>query len=179
MKKFCVALAATLALAGCSTMTTARYSVSIDNNQALKAYAGEAVRLDSLKLATDYDAGCRLAGPVRAIDDMTIDQFVMKAINDELKFANIYSESGTTLTGELTKVEFSSSAGLTNGWWDLGIKLDSSNGQSMAVSNRYNFKSGFDAMTACNHTAQALGPAVQDLIRKMVTDPRFGALISR
>ena len=179
MKKLGFALTLIVALSGCTTMTTARYSVSIDNNQALKAYAGSAVKLGSLALGTEYEANCRLAGPIKAIDNKTIDQFVLKAINDEFKFANIYSETGSTLTGTLTKVAFSSSAGLTNGWWDLGIKLDSSNGKSMVASNKYEFKSGFDAMTACNHTAQALGPAVQDLIKAVVTDPQFKGLIAQ
>ncbi|MDP5133609.1 MAG: hypothetical protein NWQ54_22225 [Paraglaciecola sp.] len=178
MKKLGFTVILIAMLTGCTSITTARYSVSIDNNQALKAYAGSAVKLESLTLGTKYDADCRMAGPIMAIDKMTINQFVMKAINDELKFGNVYSESGTKLTGTLTKVEFSSSEGLTNGWWDLYITLDSSNGKSMQASNKYDFKSGFDAITACNNTAQALGPAVQDLINVIVSDPAFKELIA-
>ncbi len=47
----------------------------------------------------------------------------------------------------------------------------------MSTASTYGFKSGFDAITACNQTAQALGPAVQDLIKKVVTDPQFAILI--
>jgi len=49
----------------------------------------------------------------------------------------------------------------------------------MSVENRYEFKSGFDAWTACSQTAQALGPAVQDLIKKIVTDAQFAALLRK
>lgn len=108
---------------------------------------------------------------------MSIPQFVEKAFNDELKFADLYSDSGVALDGQLSKIEFSSTSGLTSGWWDIGLKLKSSNGKAMAVENRYEFKSGFDAVTACNQTAQALGPAVQDLIKRTVTDPSFGPLL--
>ena len=55
--------------------------------------------------------------------------------------------------------------------------LKSSNGKSMDVASRYEFTSGFDAITACNQTAQSLGPAVQDLIKKTVTDPQFAVLL--
>ena len=108
---------------------------------------------------------------------MTVPQFVQKAFNDELKFANLYAEDGVTLDGNLTTIAFSSTSGLTNGWWELDLSLKSSKGKSMDVASLYEFKSGFDAITACNQTAQALGPAVQDLIKKTVTDPQFSALL--
>jgi len=169
------ALAGSL-LVGCTTMSGARYNVSVDNNQALKAYAGSAVRLAAMD-SVQYDPNCRLAGPIKPLDGMNIPELIQKAFNDEFKFADIYSDNGITLNGKMDKILFSSSAGITNGWWDLGVTLTSSNGRSMSASNRYEFKSGFDAMTACNHTAQALGPAIQDLIKKVVTDPAFGTLV--
>lgn len=116
-------------------------------------------------------------GPIQASDGMTIPQFVEKAFTDELKFASLYSDTGVALTGSINRIEFSSTSGLTNGYWHLGMELKSSNGRSMSFDNRYEFKSGFDAITACNQTAQALGPAVQDLIKKVVTNPGFGGLI--
>ncbi|WP_152981043.1 hypothetical protein [Stenotrophomonas koreensis] len=109
---------------------------------------------------------------------MTIPQFVQKAINDELKMAGLYSEQNNPLYGEITKIAFSSTAGLTNGWWNIALTLKGTSGQSASTEVTYNFKSGFDAITACNQTAQALGPAVQDLIKQLVADPKFAALIS-
>lgn len=164
-------------MAGCSTMTPARYSMSIENNQALKKYSGSKIKLSSLSAPATYDSNCRLMGPIQASDGMTIPQFVEKAFNDELKFADVYSDEGIALTGSLNRIEFSSTAGLTGGYWDLAMELKSSNGKSMTFDNRYDFKSGFDAITACNQTAQALGPAVQDLIKKAVSNPQFAELI--
>src|SRR5207245_10656832 len=123
-----------------------------------------------------YDAKYPVMGAIQASDGMTMPRFIEEAFNDELKFANIYSEQGVALTGRLTKVAFSSTVGLTSGWWDLAMTLASSNGKSMNVESRHEFKSGFDAITACNQTAQALGAAVQDLIKKTVTDPHFDTL---
>ena len=92
--------------------------------------------------------------------------------------AGLYSEQNNPLYGEITKIAFSSTAGLTNGWWNIALTLKGTSGQSASTEVTYNFKSGFDAITACNQTAQALGPAVQDLIKQLVADPKFAALIS-
>ena len=180
MKKWSIGfLAASLAMAlsGCSTMTPARYAVSMDNNMVLKEYQGKNMDLVSLTAPTEYDSACRMMGPIHAADGETIPEFVRKAFNDEFKFAGVYGDSGAKLSGSVDKIEFSSTSGLTNGWWDLAVTLKSSNGNSMSVENKYKFKSGFDAITACNQTAQALGPAVQDLIQKSITDPRFKSLL--
>lgn len=151
--------------------------MSIDNNQALKHYDGSTFALAELGAPTGYDANCRLMGPIRASDNQTIPQFITKAFNDEFKFASVYGDNGTKLSGRMDKIAFSSTAGLTSGWWDLALTISSSNGKSMSVENKYAFKSGFDAITACNQTAQALGPSVQDLIKKTVTDPKFKTLL--
>lgn len=177
MKKIALLIAACSVIAGCSTMTPARYAVSIDNNQLLKQYSGKHLEMASMGAPGSYDSNCRLMGPIQASDNMTIPQFVQKAFNDEFKFAGLYAETGTRLDGTLDKIEFSSVSGLTGGWWDLALTLKSSNGKSLSTENKYQFKSGFDAITACNQTAQALGPAVQDLIKKAVSDPAFQTLL--
>jgi len=151
--------------------------MSVDNNLALKKYEGSKVRVASMSSPADFDSNCRLMGPIEASDGMTIPQFIEKAFNDELKYAEIYSSDGVAISASLSRIEFSSTSGLTNGYWHLGMDLRSTNGKAISVDNRYDFKSGFDAITACNQTAQALGPAVQDLIKKAVTHPEFGTLI--
>jgi len=116
-------------------------------------------------------------GPIQAGDGLSIPQFIAKAINDELKFADIYDPSGAKLSGDVTRVAFSSTSGLTTGWWDLAVTLRSDTGATIGAEIRYGFESGFDAITACNQTAQALGSATQDLIKKLVSDPGFPALL--
>lgn len=177
MLKKITLIPALLLVTACSTMTPARYSMSVDNNQALKKFEGSKVRIASISPPANFDASCRLMGPIQASDGMTIPQFVEKALNDEFKFANIYSDSGVSLKGSLKAIDFSSTTGLTSGFWHINMELNSSNGKSMNVDSRYDFKSGFDAITACNQTAQALGPAVQDLIKKAVTSQEFPELI--
>lgn len=177
MKRIVFVLLALGLVTGCSTMTPARYSVSADTNQALEDYEGQQVQLTELEAPESYNANCRLMGPIRAADGMTIPEFIQDAFNDEFQFADIYDKQGTALTGTVDKIAFSSVSNLTNGWWHLAITLRSPEGEAFSVENRYEFESGFGAITACNQTARALSAAVQDLIYKTVTHPQFAKLI--
>ena len=160
-------------------MQPPRYSVSVDNIQTLKKYDGAEAEVVQLNQSSLFDPNCRLMGPIEPADGLTVPAFILKAFNDELKMADIYSTSGVKLSGDVTKIGFSSLDGLTNGRWDIELELNSSNGKQMIVNNRYSFKSGFDAITACNATADALTPAVQDLINRVVTHPEFGELLKK
>jgi hypothetical protein len=166
-----------LALSACSTMQPPRYHISVDNIQAMKAFDGAKVGVVSLNQSASFDPNCRLMGPIEPADGISIPAFISKAFNDEFKMANIYSDKDIKLTGDITKIEFSSITGLTDGYWDIEIRLDSSNGNTLTSNNRYSFTSGFDAITACNATADALTPAVQDLIKATIGSPNFEKLL--
>jgi len=60
---------------------------------------------------------------------------------------------------------------------NVGPFISSSNGKSVAVSNHYAFSGNFVGEVACNQTAQALMPAVQDLISKIVRHSEFSGLL--
>lgn len=180
MRRIIALIGIVLLSTGCTTITPGRYSILVDNNQALKKYAGSKVRVAAMLTPVHYSASCRfITGKILGPDGMSIAQYVEKAFNDELKFANIYSDSGVSLTGNLTEINFSSGHKglLASGWWDLSLSLSSGNGKSMRVANRYEFESSLDRHVACDRTARALTSAVQDLIKKTVTDPQFGALL--
>ena len=150
--------------------------MSADTNQLLKRFRGKTAVLTELVPASSYEATCRLMGPIQAGDALTIPQFVTKAFNDELKFADLYDDTqGVKISGSMDKVVFSSASG----WWDLAMTLHSANGMQVSVENRYSFTTSFDAITACNQTAQALGAATQDLIKKAVSHTQFPSLLER
>lgn len=176
-KLFTLFFVGVVLLSGCSTMTPPRYAVSVDNIQELKKIKDAKVIVTELSLSGKFDSGCRMVGPIEPADKLTVPQFIAKAFNDEFKMADIYSVDGAKISGDITKIKFSSMDGLTNGNWDISLLLKSSNGQKLEVNSRYEFRSGFDAITACNATADALSPAVQDLIKKTVTDPGFKKLL--
>lgn len=160
-------------------MTPTSYAPYADNNVALRKHEGVSVSVGSLSDTSNFSANCRLMGPITASGNRSIAQFVQDSFNDEFKFAAIHG-SDTVLQGELTHAEFSSTSGLTNGWWILRVTLrNPDNGSSLTADARYDFPSGFDAMTACTQTAQALTPAVQRLVNSAVSKPEFAKLIAR
>ncbi len=175
MKKVIVG-ASLLLLSACSTMQPPRYAISVDNIEALKvlAVSGEFAQLNQPE---SFSSNCRLMGPIEPADGLTVSAFIAKAFNDELKMSDKYKTDTNKITGGISKIEFSSISGLTSGYWDISLDLQSTNGESMSVNNKYTFKSGFDAITACNATADALTPAVQDLINATVNDPKFALLM--
>ncbi len=171
-----------ITLSACETMEPANYSNFADNSLALRKLPNAKATVASMDDQSKFDAGCRLVGPVKASGNRTIPQFIQDSYNDELKFANLYSTDPTaaTLAATLISAKFSSSSGLTEGWWDITIKLSKpANNRDLTTSYKYDFHSGFAAAVACSNTSQALTPAVQHLINKTVTDPAFPALIGQ
>ena len=175
-------IAAGTLLAGCQTMQPASYSNYGDNTFTLRKLTGAKVRVASMNDLSKFDSGCRMAGPIKTAGNRPIAEFVRDSMNDEFKFAGIYSDDpGTTeLSATLNSGEFSSMTGLTRGYWSFSLQLaNPSTGKSLTAVSRYDFDSGFDAQTACMNTSNALTPAVQRLIYKAVSDSEFSALLGR
>ena len=169
-----------LGLNGCSTYMPQRYSISADNNVALKAINAGNINVGPFKGPVNFDNSCRAAGPISPPDNMSFEAYIQKALADELKVAGKFDDKAPkiTLSGELEQLGFSSTRGLTGGSWDIGLRVKSSNGKSMSATEHYEFNSGWVADTACKQTAEAYLPAVQDLIGKLIKSPEFEALIT-
>lgn len=169
-----------LALSACSTYMPQRYSISADNNVALKAIEAGSINVGTFKGPANFDSNCRAAGPIAPPDNMSFEAYIQKALADELKVAGKFDDKTpkATLTGAVEQLAFSSSRGLTGGSWDIGLRVQSSNGKSTYVSEHYEFNSGFIADTACKQTAEAYYPAVQNLIGKLVKSPDFRGLVT-
>ncbi len=174
-----ILLVSLLSLTACSTYTPQRYSISADNNVALKTIEANNIYVGNFTGPANFSNACRAAGPIAPPDNMSFEAYLQKALADELKVAGLYDDKtpSVTLTGSLEELSFSSSRGLTGGTWDLSLKVESSNGHSTHVSEHYEFESGFIADTACKQTAEAYFPAVQNLIGKLVTSPDFKKLV--
>ena len=178
--KTVVALLFILSLSACSTYMPQRYSISADNNVALKTIGVGNINVGSFKGPANFDKSCRAAGPISPPDNMSFEAYIQKALADELKVAGKFDDKTPkiTLSGVVEQLTFSSSRGLTGGSWNIGLRVTSSNGKSSYVSEYYEFNSGFVADTACKQTAEAYLPAVQNLIGKLVKSPEFMALVT-
>jgi hypothetical protein len=112
-------------------------------------------------------------------DNLSHTQYIQKAFEDELKVAGAFAQGAprVSIGGKVNKLEFSSSKGLTGGYWQIDLTLDSSNGKKLDVSEYYEFNSGFAANEACRNTAEAYSRAVQNLVGKAVKSPGFTELL--
>jgi hypothetical protein len=166
-------------LTGCSHHAAARYAVSADNVSHLRTYRGQStVALGPFTAAEPgrSEITCRGAGPVKTPDGEPFHEFIRKAFIADMTLAEIYAPTApVTLTGRLDSIDFSS--GMTDAGWDIAMTISSSNGKRLSVKERYDFKSAFDAITACHQTANAFMPAVQNLVTKTIRHPDFPALI--
>lgn len=166
-----------LVLSGCSTYAANRYSISVDNVTALKTISGAQINVGQFTATKPglTEIMCRGVGPIKSPDGETFENYIRKAFLDELKIAGLYSGSSSiTLTGNLDFIDFSSNSGT----WNLAATIKSSNGRLISVSENYPYTTSFYGETACNQTAQALMPAVQDLISKIIHHPEFASLVT-
>lgn len=166
-----------IVLSGCSTYATSRYAVNADNVTALRGLKRGNINVGNFSATKpgEKEIVCRGAAPIKTPDGETFSEFIRKGLVDELKMAGKFDvDSPVTLTGNLNNIDFSS----TNGTWNLSLTVYSLNGKSITVSESYSYTSSFDGDTACNQTAQALMPAVQNLIGKVVQSRDFKLLVN-
>jgi len=117
---------------------------------------------------------CRAVGPIKTPDGEPFENYIRKAFMDELRMASAFSgDAKVTLTGNLDSIDFNSNSGK----WLIDLTVVSSNGNSLSVSEAYDYKTSFYGETACNQTAQALLPAVQNVIGKVINNSKFGDLV--
>lgn len=176
MKMFVLLAAVATILSGCATYAVSRYSTSPDTEMALKKLGKMQVNVGEFTSSNPGQTHivCRGAAPIKTPDGEPFAAFVRKAFVDEIEVAGDYSASApVTITGKLDNINFSSMSGN----WNLALTLNSSNGKSLSQSEKYHFTSSFFGDTACEQTAQALMPAVQDLVQKIVKNPEFESLV--
>ena len=179
MKTLASLLAVAALLAACETPTTQRYSISADNNQAIKSLGASSIGIRTFAGPAGFSSNCRALGPMQVSDGINHTQYIQRAFEDELKIAGAYAQGAARVSigGKLNKLEFSSSKGITGGYWQIDLTLDSSNGSKLDVSEYYEFNSGFVANDACRNTAEAYSRAVQNLVGKAVKSPTFADLV--
>src|SRR5262245_57356140 len=157
--------------AACSSFTIPRYGLSAENVLSLKKIPRK-VSVAGFTAATPgrFEIACRGRGYVRTPDDRPFEDYIRRALVEELKIAEVLSDSAApSLTGNLTKLDFNS----MTGEWVMDMVVTSSNGRSLTLSSVYEYSPGprFSFTTpgtqeerACAQTAQAFPVAVQVLI---------------
>ena len=168
---------AAIYISGCS-FNTSKYGASFENIETLKNYNGVQV---AVKPFTSVKHGqnsitCRGAGSVVTPRRESFESYVHNAFVSELKVAGIYKEqSEITLNGHFTKIDFNSNVG--NGKWIFELTASSNKEKTLQISTKHEFSTNWVADKACQQVAQEFSPAVQFLIRDLITNPKFKELI--
>lgn len=177
--KSLVVITLSLLLAACVSPGIApRYSASADNLNTLRATKASMVSVGKFEGSQTTPLVCRGGQDIIAPDNLTYEAYLQKALQDEIKVAGIYGVGGVTLTGSLDSIDFDSYSGKSGGSWNIAATIKSSNGRSTSKSVNYIFVTGFEGASACKNVADALSPAIQDLLSKFFTDDKFPALLS-
>jgi hypothetical protein len=163
-----------LSLAGCEKFTAPRYALSADNVVALRDMVGARAAVGEFTEPPKFDADCRSNGPILAADGLGFAAYIRKALLDELRIAGLYAASSpVVLTGSLDRLIFNSSVAS----WDLTLTVRSSNGRSVTVQEHYRFPGSMHGDIACQRVADALLPAVQNLLQKLIASPDFRSMM--
>ncbi len=169
-------MTAALALTACQSYTVAPYSPSPDTVRSIKELKlKETISIGEVSVPSNIDLSCRAMGPLAFPNRRSLSEYVKKAMEDELKLADTfaYQNPKVVLTAEITKFEMSSMKNIVKGYFDIDMKVNSSNGKSLRASEYYEFSSGFDGYTACKNTSDALMLATQNLVAKLYMNPNF------
>jgi hypothetical protein len=167
---------------GCSTYSPKSYKTSSENGMSLTLPNGIGVHVDSFESTVSNSRLCRFAAYIAPPDNVSFERYIQMALADELRASGMLDNSSqiVSLKGVIEDLDFSSAARgeYKNGEWRIKLKLISSNGNSLTVSDQYKFESHLAGGTACKRTAEAFLPAVQKIIGKLIKDQRFAALLN-
>lgn len=167
-------------LAGCETTNSIPYKASVTNVisiQQVLQEKGKKVSLGTISLAPGVEESplCRLMGPVVVAPGKSLPTYIKEAFQEELFMAQVYSPNApTVIDGRLEKLTFSS---ISPASWEITLSVKSNVSEGYTVSTKYPFDTSYTAISACKNVADAFGPAVQELIKQVVTHPQFGSLV--
>lgn len=166
-------------LAGCETTNSIPYKASTTNviaiQQSLQAQ-GKKVAVGSITMANGVEENplCRLMGPVVVAPGKTLPQYIKDAFQEELFMAQVYQHNApAVIDGRLEKLSFSS---VSPASWDITMSVKSGSTPGYTVVVKYPFDTSWTANSACKNVADAFAPAVQELLKQVVTHPQFSSL---
>jgi len=176
-----IIVTAVVMLIGCSTTNSVPYKASTNNVITLQnnlKQSNTKVNLGTFAMANgvEEELTCRLLGPVKVSPGKTLSTFIKEAFQEELFLAQAYDPNAPVkIEGRIERLAFSS---MSPANWEITMRVTSNKSQGYPVAVKYNFDTSFDAYSACRNVADAFTPAVQELLRKVVTDPQFNQLVN-
>jgi hypothetical protein len=166
-----------LSVSGCAPAITPRYYPSAKTAIALRDLA--ALRPQSLVVGKfeggPESASCRLA-PISPPDRQSFAEFIRGAFIDELSLAGLAADkAGSEFRGTIKSLDVDCNVG--TGLWTIAFEYSVGGKLPVLVKADYEFEGAFAGVTVFNNAQQALVPAVQELIRQIVTSAEFQAAV--
>ena len=165
------------ALVGVGGFTVSKYGASVKNVIAVKNSGITPVAVSNFTFATPglSTISCRSLSFVETPDKSSFESYIQKAITDELKLAGLYDPASTiVLQGNIERLELNSI--LSAGKWVISLNLASNKYSGYTTIVTYESPTNLIGDIACQQMAKAFFPAIQDLLNKTVSDPRFKQL---
>jgi hypothetical protein len=180
-RQLCAVLLA-FALCSCTAIAPLPPYVSSDRSRT-RSHANDlkGVALGSFISDVDEHPICRGGwSKISPGSEQTFEDYLSHAFADELKLAG--KDGGArpriVLTGHVERLEFSSVVDwLNRGYWDIELRVDSSNGHTLTVERRTEFETGYHDVPACEKVAAQYPVAVQALIGDLLSSPDFPSLV--
>ncbi|WP_028227571.1 hypothetical protein [Paraburkholderia ferrariae] len=167
-------------LSGCQTTNSSvPYEVSTDNVIAIQqGLQSKKISVSNIELAQGVNEHllCRLDGDVKVAPGKTLSQYIKEALQKELFTAQAYDPHGPAIAGSIEELSFSS---VSPAYWQITMHVRSQTSPGYTVSVKYPFDTSWIAANACKNTADAFAPAVQELIKQVVTNPQFATLAGK
>ena len=174
-----------LAVTACSMPAPPKYGTLPETGAALRLVRAGGVRVGAINGPADFSSWCR-GGPLIGQQitppdwNFSFEGYVQNALAEELRAAGKYDDAAkVTLSGAVEKLYFSTTThGMSGGVWDIALRVTSSNGKSVLVSEHYEFDTSSMGVLACSQAKDAYHPAVQNLIYKLVKSKNFKSLVA-
>jgi hypothetical protein len=183
MNKFIVSMLAFFLFA-CSQIFTykpPRYSVSEVNATAIARFGGGHIAVGPFANTAVFDNDCGItAGSIVMPDKMKFEDYIRSGLVDELKNAGMFDDAAPkiTLSGSVEELSLFSRRSVYTSTWKIGLRVTSSNGQSVYITEHYDFDAGAGSEADCQKIADSYMPLSQKILGKFITAPEFKALIT-
>lgn len=182
--KIIMVLTLALFLGSCSYMliyTPPHYSIFADNTVAIKRFGGGNIDVGPFTKTAGFDNDCGItAGSIDMPDKLSFEGYIRKGLIEELKSAGMFDDSSPkiTLSGTVEKLSFFSRRHIYTSTWNIGLRITSSNGKSVYVTDHYDFDAGAGSDADCQKIANAYLPAAQKILGKFINSPEYKSLIT-
>lgn len=182
--KIIIVLMLAFFLGACTSLWTympPHYSVSEDNAEAIKRFGVRNIDVGPFTKTSEFDKDCGItAGSIEMPGKLSLEGYIQQGLVEELKNAGMFDDVSPkiTLSGTVEQLSFFSRRHIYTSTWDIGLRVTSSNGKSVYVTDHYNFDVGAGSHADCQKIAEAYLPAVQKILGKFINSPEFKSLVT-